>query len=387
MACAAFVTLHAPALAQDTRAGEIAARQAEKSKRLTPNEASGGERVLEWFEHHFTDPSTVYVTFGGVYPSAGLAPGIAWRHAAGHARFNVGGAWSTRNYKTAYASLRFPELANNTLEIDTNTRWLDATQVPFYGIGNDTIREDRVNYGLREAMGGARLTLKPVRWFRIGGGADYRQIEDRAGVGTRPSIETLHTPASAPGLFEKTTYTHATAFTAIDWRESPGYTRRGGLYSVAWNNLTDADDRFGFQQVDIDLRQMIPVLKEHWVFAFRGLVRSTTIDDGQEVPYYLMPTLGGNQAHRAYSDFRYRDRHMLLLSAEYRWLPSRIIDMAFFVDSGKVARERRDLDLENLKTGYGLGIRFHGPFVTPLRIDVARGDEGFRVHFTGGVPF
>jgi outer membrane translocation and assembly module TamA len=57
------------------------------------------------------------------------------------------------------------------------------------------------------------------------------------------------------------------------------------------------------------------------------------------------------------------------------------------VDSGKVARERRDLDLENLKTGYGLGIRFHGPFVTPLRIDVARGDEGFRVHFTGGVPF
>jgi outer membrane translocation and assembly module TamA len=61
--------------------------------------------------------------------------------------------------------------------------------------------------------------------------------------------------------------------------------------------------------------------------------------------------------------------------------------MALFVDAGKVASERRDLDLDDLKTAYGIGIRFHGPTFTPLRIDVARGDEGVRVHVTGGIAF
>ncbi len=379
--------LSAPALAQDSRAGEIAARQAEKSKQLRPNEAGGGERALEWFEQHFTDPNTVYLTFGGIYPSAGFAPGIAYRRAMGHARFNIGGAWSIKNYKLAHTTLRFPELANNKLELEGHARWMEATQVPFYGLGPETLRDDRVNYGLRSSEAGGSLTIKPVRWFRIGGGIDARQIEDRAGVGTRPSIELVHSDLSAPGLFEKINFTHVNGTAAIDWRESPGYSRTGGLYAVGWNDFRDADDRFSFQRTDIDVRQLIPVLKEHWVFAFRALVQTTQSDAGQIIPYHLLPSLGGNHAHRAYSDFRFRDKHMMLLSAEYRWLPSRVLDMALFVDSGKVTAERRDLDLDGLKTGYGIGFRFHGPTMTPLRVDVARGDEGFRVHFTGGVAF
>jgi hypothetical protein len=43
-----------PARAQDSRAAEIAAQQAEKSKQLTPNTTSGAEKALDWFEHHST---------------------------------------------------------------------------------------------------------------------------------------------------------------------------------------------------------------------------------------------------------------------------------------------------------------------------------------------
>ena len=376
-----------PALAQDSRAGEIAARQEEKSKQLRPNETGTTEKALAWFEEHFTDPNTLYLTWGGLYPSAGLAPGIAWRQAMGHARFNIGGKWSFKNYKEVETSLRFPELANNKLELEGHAGWLDATEVPFYGIGDETVRDDRVNYGLRSSEFGGSLTLKPMRWFRIGGGVDSLQIEDRAGVGTTPSIEQGHTDLTAPGLFAKTTYTHANATAAIDWRESPGYSRSGGLYLVGWNDFRDADDRFSFHRVDFDVRQLLPVLKEQWVFALRVLVQTTQSDTGQVIPYHLLPALGGNHTHRAYPDFRFRDKHLMVLNAEYRWLPSRILDMALFVDSGKVAAERRDLDFDGLKTGYGIGARFHGPFMTPLRIDLARGDEGFRIHFTGGTSF
>ncbi len=383
--CLAVVLTASAAAAQDSRAAELAAQQADKSKKLAPNTASKAEKALEWFEGHITDPNTFYLTFGGLYPSGGFAPGLAARRAIGHARLNVGGAYSVRAYKLAQASLNFPELAGNKLEIETRVRWTDATQVPFYGVGNDSIKDARVNYGLRSLDAGASVAFKPVPWYRIGAGIGLRNMEDRAGVGRRPSIETF--PSTPPALFAEARYTQATAFTAIDWRESAGYTRRGGLYSIAWNDFKDADDAFSFQRFDAEITQAIPVLKEHWVFAFRGLVRTTEVKDAQVIPYYLLPTLGGARLHRGYSDFRFQDRHVMLLSAEYRWIPSRIIDMALFVDTGKVASERRDLDFDNLKTAYGIGFRIHGPTFTPLRLDVARGDEGIRVHLTGGIAF
>jgi Omp85 superfamily domain len=231
------------------------------------------------------------------------------------------------------------------------------------------------------------LTYKPIWWFSIGGGSAFRMQEDREGAGTRPSIEEVHSSLSAPGLFNETTYTQSTAFTAIDWRESPGYSRRGGLYSIALIDFRDTDDVFSFRRIEANLTQLVPVLKEHWVFGVRALVHTTQADADQVIPYHLLPSLGGSNLHRGYKDFRFQDKHMMLLTAEYRWLPSRIIDMAIFVDSGKVAASRSDLDFDGLRTAYGIGIRFHGPNFTPLRIDVARGDEGFRLHFTGNVPF
>src|SRR5688572_18620030 len=102
--CLAALLTATPAAAQDSRAAELAAQQADKSKRLAPNTASKAERALEWFEGHITDPNTFYLTFGGLYPSGGFAPGLAARRAIGHARLNAGGAYSVRGYKLAQAS-------------------------------------------------------------------------------------------------------------------------------------------------------------------------------------------------------------------------------------------------------------------------------------------
>ena len=162
-----------PASGQQSRADEIAQQQAEKSTRLTPNTPNGTERALDWFEDHFTDPNTVYLTFGGIYPSGGFAPGVAVRRAFGHARLNVGGAYSLRGYKLAHASLDFPELAGNKLEVETRARWIDATQVPFYGLGDGSIKDDRVNYGLRSLDAGrqrhvqARVLVQDRRRRRL----------------------------------------------------------------------------------------------------------------------------------------------------------------------------------------------------------------------------
>ncbi len=376
-----------PAAAQ-SRAEEIAKQQAARRATLRPNEANRAERLLDWFEDHYTDPNTGYVTFGGIYPSGGFAPGLGWRHAAGQARFNVNGAYSVRSYKLAQTSVEFPELAGGKFHFGTHARWVAATQVPFYGLGNDTLKEARTSYGLRTLDVGADAIFRPVRWFHLGAGVAADRRENREGTGRRrPSIETVHSALSAPGLFSEPKYMRSTASLAVDWRESPGYTRSGGLYSVAVHDFRDSDDGFSFRRLDVDLRQFVPVLKEHWVFGFRALFQTTMKDDDQVIPFYMLPSLGGKHSVRAYPDFRFQDEHLLLLGVEYRWLPSRILDMALFYDAGKVAPRRGDLDLDGLKTAYGIGARFHGPTFVPLRLDLAHGREGFRLQLTGGVPF
>ena len=106
------------------------------------------------------------------------------------------------------------------------------------------------------------------------------------------------------------------------------------------------------------------------------------------MPYYLLPFLGSGRTLRGYSTGRFRDRHALLTSAEFRWIPSRLaLDVAVFYDAGKVARRLEDLDFNGMKSNWGVGVRFHGPTATPLRIEVARGADGFHLVFASSAAF
>jgi outer membrane translocation and assembly module TamA len=61
--------------------------------------------------------------------------------------------------------------------------------------------------------------------------------------------------------------------------------------------------------------------------------------------------------------------------------------MAFFYDTGKVTPRFHDLSFKGLASNVGVGIRFHGPLSTPLRIDIAKGREGTHLVFGGSAAF
>ena len=131
----------------------------------------------------------------------------------------------------------------------------------------------------------------------------------------------------------------------------------------------------------------MPLLRANWVLAFRALASYTEPRGGQTVPYFLLPDLGGTRTLRGYPSWRFRDRHRILLTGEYRWTAGQFLDMALFVDAGKVAARRSDLNLDGLQTGYGIGVRLHTPAATALRIEVARSVEGTRLVFAFGPSF
>jgi hemolysin activation/secretion protein len=220
------------------------------------------------------------------------------------------------------------------------------------------------------------------------GGVEYSRWNQEPGEGSSPSIETIYTPATLPGLGAEVTYLHTQGTLGLDGRTSPGYSRRGAFLGATLHDYNDRDNAFGFQMAEYEGIAHLPILRETWVLSFHGRVQTAFDKDDQQTPFFMLPALGGGSSLRGYSSWRFRDRNSLLLQAEWRIMVNRYLDMAFFYDAGKVAARTSDLDFDGLKDNYGFGLRFHGPFATPLRVELAHSRESsIRFIFSAGPSF
>jgi hypothetical protein len=377
-----------PAEAQQSRAEQLAQEQAKKAEEVRPHTRDRGERLVDLAEDIFISPPKVYPFVGSIYPGGLLAAGPGLRLPYGDTGLlDVHAAWSLKNYKLVDANLKLPTFLGNRFRTDLHAQWMDAPQVAFFGVGNDSLKDDRTSYLYRPTSLGAGVVFEPVTFVSVGGGYQYLDANTGAGKGGT-SIEARFTPFDTPALGNDITYNRAHAFAAFDWRESPGYSRSGGLYRVDWLNYTARDGApFSFRQVDATITQLVPLVRRNFVLGFRALASLTDTDAGDEVPFFLLPDLGGSSELRGYPSWRFRDRNRLLLTGEYRWTPGQFVDMVLFYEAGKVAARRGDLDFDGLKKSYGIGVRFHAPTATALRIELARTSESTSLVFGFGQTF
>jgi hypothetical protein len=373
----------------DSRAATLAGQQAQKSKTLRPPQPDKVEAWVRRFEAIFLeDPSGFYPYFASVYHGGGLTLGAGYRKYYGDNTFwNIQGLYSFKNYKLIEAGTESKDHLKRRLSFGVKAGWRDATQVGYYGLGMQSSLADVSRFRFQESYGDAHALLKPVWWIPIRGSVRYEHWNTLEGQGNDPSIETIYTPTTAPGLGAKPSYIHSQLGAGIDWRKSPGYTRRGGLYYATLHDYNNTSGgTYSFQRLDVDLIQHIPLLRENWVLVGRARGQ-TTLNDNDLIPYFLLPALGDGSSLRAFQTDRFRDRHSMLMTAEVRWIPANAVDMAVFYDAGKVTPRRRDFSFKNLKSDVGIGIRFHGLIATPLRIDIAYGNEGWKFVIAGGAVF
>jgi hypothetical protein len=374
--------------AQESRAAIITAQQAEKATKLTPYVPGAAERTVVKLEREFLqDPNGFYPLFASVYSGGGFTLGGGYRRFYGdRTHADLKGMYSIKNYKLFEVSTDSWGHADDRLDLHARVGWRDATQVDFHGIGMDT-PVDAANYRMKQAYAGGDVSVRPFRWVVADAGLSFEDFTLEPGTGPPPSIEAVNTPLTAPGLGDNPSYVHAAASAGVDTRISPGYARRGGLYEVTYHNYADRHDTYSFDRLDGEIVQHIPILRETWVISLHGLLQ-TTLDDDDTVPYFLLPSLGSGSTLRGYSSWRFRDKTSLLMSGEFRWIPSRLaIDMALFYDTGKVTPQFHDLSFKGLASDFGVGLRIHGPLATPIRVELARGREGTRVVFSGGAAF
>jgi hypothetical protein len=390
-AALANVTVYAQTT-PDTRAEAIALEQAEKAKALRPYVPTKAEEVVDRVEDLLLSGSLQWRPwFESAYAGGGLTGGVAYRgFVSPYNTVDLRGSITIAGYKRVEAEFLAPRLFDRRGRLSVIGGWREATEVGFYGTGTaNTSSDDRANYSFSQPYLITTLEVRPTRrFFVLGGGIDYSQWDQGSGGGSAPSVEDVYTPDTLPGLGASPTYVHLHGGAAFDWRQpGAGYARRGGAYGLVLHDFVDTDGDFGFRRVDYDAVQHVPILRDAWVLSLHGRVETTYGRDDQEIPFFMLPALGGGSSLRGFASWRFRDRHSILLQAEWRVLANRFLDMGLFYDAGKVTARRADLNFSDLKDDFGIGFRFHGPAATPLRIELAKSNEGLALVFSSKAAF
>jgi hypothetical protein len=369
--------------AQDlaTRAAEIEQTQTEKAAALhpfTPNKAE--EWVNRAFNMMLSAQLHLHPFFTSPYSGGGFVVGAGYmRYVSPYNLVDVRGAITPSGYKRVETELLAPRLLHRTSRLSLVGGWREATQVGFYGFGATGETPDhRANYAFQQPYASALLEVRPSRGvFLLRGGAEATQWKQTAPSGSDvPAVSDVYQPDTLPGLGASPVYLHSQGTVGIDSRPSIGYARYGGFYGITAHDYADSKGEFGFDQVDYEITQHIPILREAWVVSLHGLAQTTYTKGSQQIPFFMMPAVGGGSDLRAFSSWRFRDQNTVLLQAEWRVMISRFLDLALFYDTGKATARRSDLDLHNLRSDYGFGFRLHGPMSTPVRLELAKGNEG-----------
>jgi hypothetical protein len=374
-----------------TRAGTIEQAQAEKAQALHPFEPNKVELFLDNLEATLlTGGIKVHPFFDNAYAGGGFTLGAGYAtKVSSYNVLDLRGSFTFKGYTRLEAAFMAPRVLNRRGSLTLIGGWRNATQVGFYGIGNEqTSAQDRANYSFTQPYASAALSVMPTRRLLVLAGAlDVAKWDVGAGKGSDPSVDEVYTPATLPGLGATPTYLHSQGTIGLDFRHSPGYARSGGYYALTFQDYHDTQGLNGFRLTDYDAVQHIPVLRDAWVLSLHGHLELANAAADQIVPYFMLPSLGGGSSLRGFSSWRFRDMNSLLLQAEWRVLANRFLDMALLYDAGRVAAHRSDLTDAPLKSDYGLGFRFHGPMMTPLRIEFVQGNEGFNIVFSSKAAF
>jgi hypothetical protein len=337
----------------------------------------------------------------GVAPGGGIGAGLGYESPGrGPWEASARAIYTMNNYWLGEGTLGFKHRRG---QFEAFGRAREMRRLDYFGSGAGSNLFNRTSYSYRDPVIGAHGGFRVTPWLMLGGRVE--QIWPYARSGRRlPSVEQVFFPDDAPGLFSQPRFgryqgsveAHIPAGVGDAFYQGSRVRTTYAIYDDQTLNL------FNFTRLDLEAQQTFSGFGAYHRLTLSGWVSTSMTDAGQEVPFYLQRTLGGKSEirsvheHRLGSDgteatlrgfrnLRFRDRHLLLMQAEYRvpvWGP---FEATVFADAGKVAGVRSDLDLTDVRRDFGFSLSLMEKWSTGARVDVGFGSgEGTRVFFTLG---
>jgi outer membrane protein assembly factor BamA len=374
----------------DSRLEAIAAEQDQKAAHLAPEEAGKMEHAMLRFQEQalFKRFSEGFGGFrlklGGMGAGTGFGIGPEYLRPEllhGNLSFWASAQTSFRGDRKFDLELNAPKLSSGRYFAQFYAVRHDYKRLDYYGPGPDSEKTGRTDYHLEDTAMDATFGVRLAKRLTLGSSAGYVFNNIGRGEDSRfASADTTYSPTQAVGIDTQANFLRAGGFAQYDWRDNPDGPRRGGNYFAQFNDYRDQSlGVYGFRRVDLEAQQYVPVLNDRRVFAVRAKSVLTYTDSARGLPFYMQPTLGGADDLRGFRPYRFRGDNLLAFNAEYRWEVFSGLDMAIFADAWKVAMNKGSLNLKDLETDAGVGLRFNARNRTFLRLDVAFSHEGFQV--------
>jgi hypothetical protein len=248
-------------------------------------------------------------------------------------------------------------------------------------------------------------------------GVNGRFVTIRSGQSDQaPPIERLYDDSAAPGLSQQRSF--------LELREGIRFKQSVANGGLRFNYLLTAQQfrtgtgtQSSFNRWTADLQHEIPLYRSvsstgprdfngpnecsqalgssgcppvQWSrnregsIAFRLLVSGSSTSDGNQVPFYFQPTLGGSDINgqpllASYQDYRFRGPNLILLqeSIEHSlWGPVGVFAQA---EQGKVAPTSGDINFTDLATSATVGVTLRAGGFPMVNLSFSWGGEGHHV--------
>lgn len=375
----------------DSRAQAVADAEQEKAKHLEPQEPPRGEEKFDHIEQNMIDrifnangPS---LKFGGVPTGGGFSLGPQYTRQdllADHLTWNTYAVGSTRKWYGGATSFDFHNLLNGHLELSTDGGYQNAASVWYFGEGPNSSKSNKTDFR-REFTTTHFSALSHFLDQKLTVGYILGGLFAHVGPGdlsSTPTTEQVFTGANTPGLLQQSNFITGTTTIQLDLSRV-GFSNPKGL-------LLEADDSQFFDQsghqanfhlLETQGTYYLPLTNGLRSLVFHVRNESAFAEDGQVVPFYLQPTLGGPDDLRGYDRYRFYGNGTSVANAEYRWSISQTLEMAIFGDGGNVYQRPGLIGFRDLHGDGGFGFRIKNKDVSVMRFDIGFSPEGVNVWF------
>ena len=253
----------------------------------------------------------------------------------------------------------------------------------FYGIGNSTIENDEedytpITYGIDVSF------VRKIFYDYLNAGLhlDFR-YDKIIKVEENKSLDMNSIPGASGG-----TVFGLGIDIDVDKRDNNFNPFNGGyldLKATFYNDIWGSD--FNFARYFIDARKYFPLKfgDDTHVFAIQSVFDVTS----GKLPFYSLPTFGGDLSMRGFFLGRYRDNLSAYLQMDYRFPVWWRIGAILFGSTGQVSNGFNHLAIDRFKFAGGFGLRFN---VIPdermaARFDLGFSKDGLQFYITFGEAF
>jgi hypothetical protein len=248
----------------------------------------------------------------------------------------------------------------------------------FYGLGNSTRVQDRTIFLQETGTAQALLRFGPTfdRQLRLNGG--YSSISSRRGYNDGPAAADKFSPSQVPFLLRESRlvfFGGGFDVAVRDDRADPSLGLHGRADVLRYQDVDDSGVRYW--QSFVEGRAYVPVFSKRRVIAVRSLYRFVHPDDSSPpIPFYRLPVSKDAARFLSYKSERFRDRHLVTLQAEYRWIVWKRMFALASAQLGEVASTAKRMRIADVHESYGGGLRYALNERAVARLEILHGAEG-----------